>query len=88
MGCEGGAVGGDEGGGEIEWKQKNKSEYGTCDKNILTPPSIKKCHLFDEVRKGDFIYPPPSQMFQCHHLGHTKTMTCKPVWLENIMLYQ
>ena len=28
---------GDEGGGEIEWKQKNKSQYGTCDKNILTP---------------------------------------------------
>ena len=31
-GWENGAVGGDEGGCEIEWKQKNKSEYGTCDR--------------------------------------------------------
>ena len=54
-GCEDGAVGGDEGGGEIEWKQKNKSQYGTCDKNILTPLSIKICPLFDEAKKGIFF---------------------------------
>ena len=46
---------GDEGGGEIEWKQKNKSQYGTCDKNILTPLSIKICPLFNEAKKGDFF---------------------------------
>ena len=58
---------GDEGGGEIEWKQKNKSQYGTCDKNILTPLSIKICPLFDEAKKGTFF---PLYMFQCHLLGN------------------
>ena len=59
-GCEDGAVGGDEDGGEIEWKQKNKSEYGTCDKNNLTPLFIKICPLFDEAKKGDFFTPLPT----------------------------
>ena len=54
---------------QIEWKQKHKSEHGTCDKKILTPPSIKICPLFDEAKKGIF-YPPPSCMFQCHLLGN------------------
>ena len=30
---------------QIVWKQKHKSEYGTCDKKILTPPTP----LFDEA---------------------------------------
>ena len=53
------------------WKQKHKSEHGTCDKKILTPPSIRICPLFDELKKGDFFLPPsllygpmsPSQQF-------------------------
>ena len=44
---------------QIEWKQKHKSEYGTWDKSILTPPSIKICPLFDEVKKGDIFTPLP-----------------------------
>ena len=32
----------------------------TCDKKILTPPSIKTCPLFDEAKKGDFFTPLPS----------------------------
>ena len=31
----------------------------------LTPPSIKICPLFDELKKGDFFYPPPSRIDQC-----------------------
>ena len=50
---------------QIEWKQKDKIEYGACDKEILIPPSIRICPLFDELKKGDFFYPPPSHMDQC-----------------------
>ena len=50
---------------QIVWKQKHKSEHGTWDKKILTPPPIKICPLFDEPKKGDFFYPPPSHMDQC-----------------------
>ena len=31
----------------------------------LTSPSIRICPLFDELKKGDFFYPPPSPMDQC-----------------------
>ena len=50
---------------QIVWKQKHKSEHGTCDKNILTPPliltppSIRICPLFGELI-WDFFHPPPS----------------------------
>ena len=44
---------------QIEWRQKDKIEYGMCDKKILTPPSIKICPLFDELKDGDLFYPPP-----------------------------
>ena len=47
------------------WRQKHKNEHGTWDKKNLTPPSIKICPLFDELKKGDFFYPPPSCMDQC-----------------------
>ena len=50
---------------QIVWKQKHQREHGTCDKKILTPPSIRICPLFDELKKGDFFYPPPSHMDQC-----------------------
>ena len=43
---------------QIVWKQKHQSEHGTCDKNILTPTSIRMCLLFGELKKGDFFYPP------------------------------
>ena len=39
--------------------RKNKSEYGICDKNMLTPPSIKIYPLFDEAKKGDSFNPLP-----------------------------
>ena len=38
---------------QIVWKQKHKSEHGTCDKKILTPPSKRICPLFDELKKVD-----------------------------------
>ena len=44
---------------QIVWKQKHKSEHGTWDKKILTPPPIKICPLFDEPKKGDFFTPLP-----------------------------
>ena len=50
---------------QIVWRQKHKNEHGTWDKKNLTPPSIKICPLFDELKKGDFFYPPPSHMDQC-----------------------
>ena len=40
---------------QIEWKQKDKIEYGTFDKEILTTPSKRICSLFDELRKEDFF---------------------------------
>ena len=45
---------------QIVWKQKHQGEHGTCDKKILTPPSIKICLPFDEAKKGIFftILPP------------------------------
>ena len=46
---------------QIVWKQKHQREHGTCDKKILTPPSIRICPLFDELKKGDFL--PPSLLF-------------------------
>ena len=50
---------------QIVWKQKHQREHGTCDKKILTPPSIRICPLFGELKKGDYFYPPPSHMDQC-----------------------
>ena len=55
---------------QIVWKQKHQREHGTCDKKILTPPSIRICPLFDE-KKGIFFLLPslpygpmsPSQQF-------------------------
>ena len=38
---------------QIDWKQRDKIEYGTCDKKILIPPSIRICPLFDELKKGE-----------------------------------
>ena len=49
---------------QIVWKQKHQREHGTCDKKILTPPSIIICPLFGELKKGDFFYPPPPCMDQ------------------------
>ena len=46
---------------QIVWKQKHQSEHGTCDKKILTSPSIKICPLFGELKKGIFMS--PSQQF-------------------------
>ena len=40
---------------KLNGNRKNKSEYGTCDKNVLTPLSKKICPLFDEAKKGDFF---------------------------------
>ena len=31
----------------------------------LTPPSIRIGPLFEELKKGDLFYPPPSRMDQC-----------------------
>ena len=84
-GCEGGGVGGDEGGGDIEWKQKNKSEYGTCDKNILTihHPSIKICTLFDETKKGIFL--PPSLLYvPISPSGHLFGRHCMKYFLSKL----
>ena len=44
---------------QIVWKQKHQSKHGTCDKKILTPPSIRICPLFGELNNGDFFTPPP-----------------------------
>ena len=44
---------------QIEWKRKDKTKYGTCDKKILTPPSIRRCALFNELKKGIFLPPSP-----------------------------
>ena len=44
---------------QIEWKQKDKMEYGTCDKKILTPPFKRTNLLFDELKRGFFKPPPP-----------------------------
>ena len=46
---------------QIVWKQKHKSEHGTWDKKILTPPPIRICPLFDEPKKGDFFTPLPPE---------------------------
>ena len=44
---------------KIVWKHKHQREHGTFDKNILTPPSIRICPLFGELKKGDFFTPLP-----------------------------
>ena len=44
---------------QIVRRQKHKSEHGTCDKKILTPPSIKVSPLSDKAKKGDFFTLPP-----------------------------
>ena len=44
---------------QIVWNQKHKSEHGTCDKKIMTPPPIRICPLFDKLKKGDFFTPLP-----------------------------
>ena len=49
---------------------ETETQKWTWDKRILTPPSIKICPSFEEVKKGDIFYPPPSCMFQCHLLGN------------------
>ena len=41
----------------IVWKQKHQSEHRTCDKKILTPPSIRIFPLFGELKKDDFFTP-------------------------------
>ena len=41
------------------WKQKHKSEHGTCDKKILIPVSIQIYPLFDELKKEIFLSPSP-----------------------------
>ena len=55
---------------QIVWRQKHQREHGACDKKFLTPPSIRLCPLFDELKKGDFFPPSlpygpmsPSQQF-------------------------
>ena len=60
VGCEGSGVVDDKGGGEIERNKKSKSEYGTCDKNILIPLSIKihKDVPFLMKQKRGFFLPP------------------------------
>ena len=60
---------------QIVWRQKHKNEHGTWDKKNLTPPSIKICPLFDELKKGDFFYPPPSHMDQCLLLSNFFLLT-------------
>ena len=44
---------------QIVWRQKHKNEHGTWDKKNLTPPPIRICPLFDELKKGDFFTPLP-----------------------------
>ena len=41
---------------QIEWKQKEKIKYISCDEIILTSPSKRICPPFDELKKG--IYSP------------------------------
>ena len=41
------------------WRQKHKNKHGTWDKKNLTPPPIRICPLFDELKKGDFFTPLP-----------------------------
>ena len=41
---------------QIEWKQKDKIEYGTFDKEILTPPSIGICPPFDELKQDPKVF--------------------------------
>ena len=36
-------------------RQKHKIEHGTCDKEFLTPPPIRICPLFNELKKGIFL---------------------------------
>ena len=70
---------------QIVWKQKHQSEHGTCDKKILTPPSIRICPLFGELKKGDFFYPPsplygpmsPSQQFLFLLASLRRNTSCK-----------
>ena len=50
---------------QIVWGQKHKNKHGTWDKKNLTPPPIRICPLFDELKKEDFFYPPPSRMDHC-----------------------
>ena len=63
---------------QIVWKQKHQSGHGTCDKKILTPPSIRICPLFGELKKGDYFYPPPSHMDQCLLLSNFFFFECIP----------
>ena len=63
---------------QIVWKQKHQSGHGTCDKKILTPPSIRICPLFGELKKGDYFYPPPSHMDQCLLLSNFFFFECFP----------
>ena len=41
------------------WRQKHKNEHWTWDKKKLTPPPIRICPLFDELKKGAFFTPLP-----------------------------
>ena len=60
-------------------------EHGTCDKKILTPPSLRICPLFGELKKGDFFYPPsplygpmsPSQQFLFLLASLRRNTSCK-----------
>ena len=47
---------------QIVWNQKHKSEHGTCDKKIMTPPPIRICPLFDKLKKENFL--PPSLLYR------------------------
>ena len=68
---------------QIVWKQKHQREHGTCDKKILTPPSIRICPLFGELKKGDYFYPPPSHMDQCLLLSNFFFFECIPYTEDN-----
>ena len=67
---------------QIVWKHKHQREHGTCDKKILTPPSIRICPLFGELKKGDFFYPPPSHMDQCLLLSNFFLLTASLIVLQ------
>ena len=49
---------------------ETKSEHGTCDIKILTPPPIRICPLFDEPQKRGAFLPPSPCMDQCPLLSN------------------
>ena len=73
---------------QIVRRQKHKIEHGTCDKKFLTPPPIRICPLFDELKKGDFFYPPPSCMDQCLLLSNFFLKASLSLTLGHVQIFR